>query len=72
MSSMKNKILTKCSQFNGVQTIAQVNKHKTREQPKKEKVKVNAPKTAKQQPVVNQVKTPLQMNYNLVDEISKL
>jgi hypothetical protein len=49
-----------------------VNKSKTREQPKKEKTKSNALETSKQQLVVNQTKTPLQMNYNMVDEIAKL
>jgi hypothetical protein len=48
-----------------------VNKSKTREQSKKEKTKYNALETSKQQPIVNQTKTPLQMNYNMVDELPK-
>jgi hypothetical protein len=50
----------------------QVNKFKTIEQLEKEKSKYNIPKPAKQQLVVNQIKTPLQMDYNLVDELAKL
>jgi hypothetical protein len=34
--------------------------------------KPNGLETIKQQPVVNQTKTPVQMNYNLVDELAKL
>jgi hypothetical protein len=43
-----------CSQDNVVQTRAQANKFKTREEPEKEKAKVNTLKRAKQQTIVNQ------------------
>jgi hypothetical protein len=34
--------------------------------------KANAPELEKQQPIVNQTKRPLQMNCNLVDELTNL
>jgi hypothetical protein len=62
----------KFSQDIVVQTRTQLNKFRTKEQPKKENVKSNAPKTSKQQPVVSQTKTPLQINFNMVNEFAKL
>jgi hypothetical protein len=62
------------SQENVVQTRAQVNKFKAKEnvEKEKEKNKANVSKTSKQQVVVNQVKNPPQMAYNVIDDLPKL
>jgi hypothetical protein len=59
-------------QDNVVQTRNQANKFKPRDQPKKEKEKANAPEPTKQQPVVNHPKRPLEMTYNVIDDLTKL
>jgi hypothetical protein len=62
------------SQDNVVQTRAQTNKFKTKENVEKEKEKMrpNGAEATKQQPVVNQVKNPPQMTYNVIDDLTKL
>jgi hypothetical protein len=67
-----NKKILDYSQDNVVQTRAQVNKFKTKEAPEKEKVKTNIAEPTKQQTIASQEKTPLQMNYNLIDDLAKL
>jgi hypothetical protein len=54
------------------QTMNQENKFKSKDKPENEKEKGNSSKPTKQQLVVNQTKRPLQMNYNVVDELTKL
>jgi hypothetical protein len=58
-------------QDNVVHTRTQANKFKTKET-RKEKEKDNLPEPTKQQPIVNQTKTSLQMTYNVVDELTRL
>jgi hypothetical protein len=59
-------------QENVVQTRAQINKFKAKEVPEKEKTKSSQVETMKQQLVAKQTKTPQQMTYNIMDDLSKL
>jgi ABC-type methionine transport system ATPase subunit len=62
------------SQDNVVQTRAQTNKFKTKEKVEKEKerMRLNGTEQTKQEPIVNQVKNPRQMTYNVIDDLKKL
>jgi hypothetical protein len=59
-------------QDNVIQTRAQINKVKEKEVPEKEKTKSSQVETTKQPLVANQTKTPQQMTYNIMDDLSKL